>query len=181
MLDTTDHSTAFQSMMDGLGEDKAAFFLAPMPHLAAAGIPVLPTASVNGIVMPMVAATATATAETGEQLTVEVHWYGITFTMNEKLTQDIINGTTAGGVLSGLVVSALGLAGVMTGGIATVVGGIVASVFALKIAEMKIIDNGSGLYWPITWPQWAILLASVPGGPTTMLAAAMVALHPLRN
>jgi hypothetical protein len=181
MLDSVDHSDAFKAMLDGLGPDKDHFFLAPMPHLAAAGIPMLPTAVTNGIAMPMVAATATATAATGEELTVETHWYGITFTMNEKLTQDIINGTTAGGVLSGLVVSALGLAGVMTGGIATVIGGIVATVFAAKIAEMKIIDNGNGLYWPITWPQWAILLASVAGGPTTMLAAAMIALHPLRN
>lgn len=180
MLDSHDHSVAFQSMLNTLGTSKEEFYLAPLPHLAKAGIPLVSNAVSNNAVLPLLAAPA-ALGDSGEQITVETHWYGITFVMNEKLTQDIINGTTAGGVLSGLIVSALGLAGVMTGGIATVVGGVVATVFAAKIAEMKIIDNGNGLYWPITWPQWAVLMASVAGGPTAILAAAMVVLHPLRN
>ena len=181
MLDTIDHATSFAKLQAALGSSVDQFYLAPLPHLATSGIPVLPTAVAAGnVAMPMISAPDAPLAN-GEQLTVEAHWYGITFTMNEKLTQDIINGTTAGGALSGLIVTALGAAGVLTGGLATLIGAAVGAAFSAKVAQMKITDNGTGLYWPVTWPQWAVLLAACPAGPVGLLAAAMAVLHPLRN
>ncbi len=122
-----------------------------------------------------------ALAVAGEKIDVEVNWWGIDFIMNEKLTQDVIAGTTAGGALGTLIGAALGAAGVVTGGIATLIGAALASAFSLKVAEMKIVNNGNGVHWPVTWLQWAPVLAAVPGGPATILAALMVFVHPVRN
>lgn len=122
-----------------------------------------------------------AVSATSEQISASVHWWGVDIVMNEKLTQDIISGITGTGAIGGLIASALGAAGVVTGGIATVIGAGIAAVVALKIAQIKITDNGNGVHWPITWLQWAALLAAVPAGPAGILAAGAVFLHPIRN
>ena len=122
-----------------------------------------------------------AASGTAEQITATVHWWGVDINMNNKLTEDIISGITGTGAVGGLIASALGAAGVVTGGIATVIGAGIAAVVAIKIAQIKITNNGNGVHWPITWVQWAALLAAVPGGPAAILAAGALFLHPIRN
>ncbi len=119
--------------------------------------------------------------EIAEKISVDKHWWGIDIVMNEKLTQDIITGITGSGALAGAIASAFGGAGVITGGVAAIIGAGIAGVVALKVMEIKLVDNGNGVHWPITWLQWAALIAAVPTGPAGVIAAGMVFLHPLRN
>ena len=123
----------------------------------------------------------TAARGVAEQITASVHWWGVDIVMNEKLTQDIIAGVTGTGTVGGLIAAALGAAGVVTGGIATLIGAGIAAVIGVKVAQIKITNNGNGVHWPITWVQWAALLAAVPGGPAAILAAGAIFLHPIRN
>jgi hypothetical protein len=123
----------------------------------------------------------TAARGAAEQITASVHWWGVDIVMNEKLTQDIISGVTGTGTIGGLIAAALGAAGVVTGGIATLIGAGIAAVVGIKVAQIKITNNGNGVHWPITWVQWAALLAAVPGGPAAILAAGALFLHPVRN
>lgn len=112
---------------------------------------------------------------------IETNWWGVNFILNEKVTQDLIAGTTGSGVVAGFVATALGGAGVITGGAATVIGGGIAAIFAIKIAQMKIVNRGNGVHFPITWLQWAAIVAALPGGPAAILAAGAVLLHPIPN
>jgi hypothetical protein len=57
----------------------------------------------------------------------------------------------------------------------------VAAIFEAKIAEIKIINKGKGVHWPISWLQWGILLAAVPTGPVGIVGAGLVFVHPLRR
>ncbi len=114
-------------------------------------------------------------------ISVESHWWGVNFVLNEKVTQDLISGTEGTGVVSGFVAAALGAAGVITGGAATIIGAGIAAIFAVKIAQMRIVNNGKGVHFPITWLQWAALVAALPGGPAAILAAGAVLLHPIPN
>jgi hypothetical protein len=61
------------------------------------------------------------------------------------------------------------------------IGAAFAAAFGLKAAEIKIIDNGKGVYWPITWPQWAVIAAAAPSGPAILTAAISAVVHPLPN
>jgi hypothetical protein len=191
VLDQIAEDTRFNTLMDQMKADPAAlkaFQADPLPRLRKAGIPLLPAVSMPPAAQAFVpeadvgvrAATGLLGAG-GEQIRVSAKWWGIDFVMNEKLTQDIISGVTAGGPLAGAIAAALGAAGVVTGGIATAIGAAFAAVFALKAAEIKIIDNGNGVHWPVSWVQWAALLAAVPGGPAVITAAAMAFIHPVRN
>ncbi|MBE2258675.1 MAG: hypothetical protein H6942_00140 [Candidatus Accumulibacter sp.] len=180
------------SQVNATEESRAAFMADPLPKLKAAGIPLLPTVSIpveaqttmGALNVPVgidaVAAVA-ARAAPGEVITASTHWWGVDIKMNEKMTQDIITGVTAAGPVGGAIAAALGAAGAVTGGIATAIGAGIAAVVALKVAQIKITDNGSGVHWPISWPQWAALLASVPTGPAGIAAAGVIFLHPLRN
>lgn len=116
-----------------------------------------------------------------EAITVKSHWWGIDIILNEKLTVDIIAGTTATGSVATALGAALGAAGIVTGGIATLIGAALAAAFALKVAELKIVDNGKGVHIPITWPQWGTLLVGVPAGVAGIVAALLLFIHPLRN
>lgn len=117
----------------------------------------------------------------GEEVSAETHWWGVDIIMNEKLTQDIIAGITTTGPVASAITAAFVSGGVITGPVGGVIAAGVAGIAALKIAEIKIVDNGSGVHWPISWLQWAILLAAVPTGPAGVLAAGAVFVHPLRN
>ncbi len=97
--------------------------------------------------------------------------------MNEKLTLDIIDGTVATGAVAGLIGPALGAAGIVAGPVAALIAAATAAAFALKVSEMKIVDDGNEVHWPITWLQWAAVLAAVPTGP----AGTLVFIHPVRN
>lgn len=116
-----------------------------------------------------------------EQVSIKKHWWGVDIIMNEKMTQDIIHGITATGPVGGAIAAAFGAAGIITGGVATVIGAGIAAVVAVKVAQIKITDNGKGVHWPITWLQWGALLAAIPGGPAGIAAAGVLFLHPIRN
>jgi hypothetical protein len=116
-----------------------------------------------------------------EHLTVQTHWWGFDINCNEKLTQDIISGTIASGPLATAIASALATAGVVTGGIATMIGAAFAAAFALKAAEIKLVDNGNGVHFPITWLQLAPVVSAIPSGPAGLITAIMVFIHPVRN
>ena len=114
-------------------------------------------------------------------ITVETKWWGIDIILNEKVTADLIAGVTGSGVVAGFVAKALGFAGVITGGAATVIGAGIAAIFAIKIAQMKIVNRGNGVHFPITWLQWAAIVAALPAGPAGILAAGAVFIHPIPN
>lgn len=120
--------------------------------------------------------------ESSEKITITKHWWGIDIKMNEKLTQDIIDGIIGTGVVGAAIATALGATGVITSGIALIIAAGIAGVVAIKIAQIKIINNGKGVHWPITWaPQWAALIATAPTGPAAVLAEGALFLHPLEN
>ena len=121
------------------------------------------------------------TLNASESVTIKTHWWGIDIILNEKLTSDIIAGTTATGSVATALAAAFGAAGIITGGVATAIGAALAAVFALKTAELKIVDNGKGVHFPITWPQWGTLLVAAPAGVAGIVAALVVFIHPLRN
>lgn len=194
MLDTpTLENPDLQAKFDALvasNSDKEAFFANPIAQLQTAGIPVLPTISMPAEAQDMMANALpqfnlmqnfAITATQGEVVKASTHWWGVDVYMNEKMTSDIVNGITAAGPAGSAIAAAFGAAGVVTGGVATVIGAGIGAICAAKIAQIKITDNGKGVHWPISWPQWAVLVAALPGGPASVLAAGMVFLHPLRN
>ena len=116
-----------------------------------------------------------------ESVVIKSHWWGIDIILSEKLTKDIINGTEATGSLAQALAAAFGFAGVFTGGAATLIGAGLAAAFSLKAAELKIADNGKGVHFPITWPQWGTVLAGLTAGVAGVTAALLIFIHPLRN
>jgi hypothetical protein len=177
----------FAVLQAKLARDPAAkkeFQENPLPQLEAAGIPLLPAIATPPSVQALVTGAnigSRAIVVAGEEISVNSHWWGIDVVMNEKLTQDIITGLTASGALGGIIGGAIGAAGIVTGGVATVIGGAIALIIAAKTAEVKIVDNGKGVHWPISWPQWAALIAALPMGVAGIVAAGMAFIHPLRN
>jgi hypothetical protein len=181
----------FTSLMASLEKDpaaRAAFQADPLPVLIGAGIPLAHTPPVPqrpqaaGRFQAQAAVTpAAAGGASGEQISAETHWWGVDIITNEKLTEDIINGTVTAGALGGSIAAAFGVAGILTGGLATAIGAGLAVAFALKVYEMQLINAGNGVHWPISWVQWAGLLAGAAGGPVGITAAAMLWIHPGRN
>lgn len=181
----------FTSLMASLEKDpvaRAAFQADPLPVLIGAGIPLAHTPPAPQ--RPQAAGRfqaqgavpqAAGGGSTGEQISAECHWWGVDIITNEKLTEDIINGTVTAGALGGSIAAAFGVAGILTGGLATVIGAGLAVAFALKVYEMQLINAGNGVHWPISWVQWAGLLAGAAGGPVGITAAAMLWIHPGRN
>ena len=127
------------------------------------------------------AAPLAARGSAPEQITANSYWWGIEIVMNKKMTEDIINGVATTGTIGGAIASAFGGLSLITAGVAAVIGAGIAGVVALKIAQIKIADNGNGVKWPITWLQWAALIAAVPMGPVGILTAGALFLHPIRN
>jgi hypothetical protein len=185
-----------------LTDNPAAFEKAPLAALTAAGIPLVDRAPAQsrragaqgsrrpngGVPPPPIAAAialiekqTAATAAPGEHVSAELYWWGIDVICNEKMTSDIINGTVTVGVLGGALTVAFGALSFISGGAAAVIGAGLAAAFALKVYEMQLVDDGNGVYWPISWPQCAGLVASAAGGPVGLTGGAMLWLHPVRN
>lgn len=116
-----------------------------------------------------------------EQVTVKLRWWGIEIDMNNAFTENVVHGVTGAGGIAGVVAAALGAAGVVTGGVATLIGAGFAAIFGLKIAQINITNNGKGVNWPISWAQWGAILAAAPGGPGAIVIAGAAVIHPLRN
>jgi len=194
MLDTPtltnpDLQTKFNQILAAQG-DKEAFFANPVAELQNAGIPVLPTISVPAEAQHVMQSALpqvnlmqafAVTVPQAEVVKASTHWWGVDIYMNEKMTSDIVNGITAAGPAGSAIAAAFGAAGVMTGGVATAIGAGIGAICAAKVAQIKITDNGKGVHWPISWLQWAALVAAAPTGPASVLAAGMVFLHPLWN
>jgi hypothetical protein len=125
---------------------------------------------------PVVAMAMETSSSDGEQIIVNSHWWGYDIVMNQKLTEDIIEGLTTTEALTGIISAALVAAGVVTGGIAVIVGGAIAGTALLKAFEIKIANNGKGVHWPVTWPQQVYISQS--GDP---IGSVILFLHPFRN
>lgn len=115
------------------------------------------------------------------KILVKKRWWGIVIYMSERLTQDIISGAMAAGALGKLIAVGFGAAGVVTGGVAAVLGAGIATIAILKIVQIRLVNNGKGVNWPISWFQWAALMAAVPSGPAGIATAGVVFFHPSRN
>lgn len=184
----TQTASAFQPAFERLFADiqadparLAAFFANPQPYLVEAGIPVLPEAP------PATAPDGAPQADTlqlganGYQLDVQLKWWGIDLVMNETLTQAIATGAILGGPLASLIASAIAASGLVAAPVAAVIGAAIGTAIAAKIVEIKLVSQGNGVHWPITWPQWAPVIGAVPYGPAAVLAALLVFIHPLAN
>jgi hypothetical protein len=157
----------------------SSFYENPLPVLEAAGIEaaLVPPEEIDEVK----GLKSIKKASAGESFRVKKYWWGQKFIMNEKLTSDIVEGVEVSGGIAALVGPALLAAGAVTAGTAALVGAGLALVFIAKRAEIKMVDNGKGVYWPITWLQWGALAASAPGGPVTFSIAAAAVLHPFRR
>lgn len=99
--------------------------------------------------------------------------------MNEELTQKIITGQIASDALAGLFGAALLAAGIAQP-LAVAAGAAFAAISLLKYAELRIVDNGKGVHWPITWLQWAALILP-PWDIASLTVKGAVLVHTLRN
>ncbi|GAA6137108.1 hypothetical protein NBRC116583_08550 [Arenicella sp. 4NH20-0111] len=117
----------------------------------------------------------------GEKAWIEEYWWGIEIHTNEKLTDNIVDGVTVGAPLSALIVAVLTASGLLTAGAGTVIGAAFGAAFAAKTAQIKMVHNNNGVYWPITWLQWGAVLAAAPGGPVSLSTAIMAFIHPVRR
>jgi|GEM_PF-2893605 len=179
----------FASIKNSLTQDPGAmqaFLTNPAPTLAQAGIPCVEKfsyakryQSTQALATRSTGASDSTGANEGESLKVKWHWWGIDFVMNEKLTQDIIDGTTTTETLTGILAEALVAARVITGPVGTVIGGAIAAVMKLKALIIKIANNGNGVHWPITWLQWAALI--LPPTPDQVFLKASLIVIPFRN
>lgn len=171
----------FASIMDKLTKDPAAmqaFLENPKTTLEQAGIP-----SVENLITKYQSAQMPATRFFNEdqppEITVDRSWWGLTFTMNETLTQNIINNQIPVEALGALIAGGLIIVGIAEG-IATVVGAAFAALLIIKYFELGIADHGNGVYWPITWLQWGAFVYP-PYDPLTIETKAAVLIHPFPN
>jgi len=175
------HEQKFQELLTqaGTGTRREALFANIQTALRKAEIPQVET--IQGTLGTIDKAPAGAAAGTNYQCSVKTYWWGIEVVMNEDLTQAIATGAIVGPPLATLISGAFVAAGIVSGGIAAVIGGAFATALALKIVQIKLTDQGQGVYWPISWLQWAAVAAAVPGGVATVVAAILVFFHPVPN
>lgn len=174
----TDYQAQFETWFANFKANPARleeFLHNPQPFLHGAGIPVL--AALPHALMAPVAAGSLA----DYQIDFKLAWWGIDVTMNEELTQAIISGLIVGAPLVSLITTSLAALEIVTAPIAAVIAAALAASFAVKVAEIKLVDEGDGVHWPISWLQWAAVVAAVPAGPAGVIAAILVFIHPLKN
>ncbi len=195
-----DYEAKFEHLDASMANDPALrekFINDPKSVLAGAGIPTMEALSGSALVHAD-ASTANAAVESfvgkalpranalnasnGYSLDLSKHWWGFDLTMNEELTQGIINGLVAGPNLTDLAKEALDAAGFIGGPLVAVIAAGFTAGFAMKKLEIELADKSKkGVHWPVTWPQLAALLAAAPLGPAAILAALAVWIHPLPN
>lgn len=124
---------------------------------------------------------ALAANNASEECSVETYWWGFDIKMNDKLTDDICTGTISAGALGTTIATALTAGSIITGPIGAAIAAGFATAFGLKVAEIKIVNNGNGVHWPVSWPQLGLVVASVSMGPLSVLAAVLAFIHPGRN
>jgi hypothetical protein len=200
-IDEKDMNQRFSKLLAELDSDparKADFQKDPQPHLTAAGIPLLqtfPAPAAGGTPAPApkphrlkgtggggVGLPAAAAAPAPGKIDASAHWWGVDIVMDEQFTQDVINGVTDSGAIASALTPLLApMAGVAAAAAGPVAGGLALCVVA-KVVEIRLMDlSHTGVHWPITWPQWALLLASLGAGPVGLAAAAGAFVHPFPN
>lgn len=178
-----DYKAKFEKLLADLQANPSAlqaFMTNPQPVLEAEGIPLVESMA-DAVATSQGPTLAAAAAATDYQLRVETQWWGVDFIMNEDLTQAVINGGILEQAIADLVASGLTVAGVVLRPIAVVIAAAFSAVMVAKIVPIKLADQGKGVHWPITWLQWGVLLAAVPGGPAAVAAAMLLVVHPLAN
>ena len=196
MLESKENENRFQDFMKELTSSSATtlsqeFYENPVPILKKRGITIIPSAVASphydshirkmAISIPALSASGAAAAPNeSERLWVVMHWWGPEFFMNEKLTQDIIMGVEMIGAVEVLVVGALAAAGGVPGAIAAAMGVVISTVVAAKTFELKVVDNGNGISFPVSWAQWALIVGAAPPSPPS-IAVAMGVIHPIRQ
>lgn len=178
-----DYDAKFGKLFADLQADPSAlqaFITNPQPVLEAAGIPLVE--SMAGAVAtsqgPTLAAAATAP---DYQLRVETQWWGVDFILNEELTQAIINGRILEQAIADLLASGLDVIGIIARPLAVVIAAAFSAVMVSKIIPVKLADKGKGVHWPITWLQWAGVIAAAPGGPGAVALAMQAFIYPFPN
>jgi len=181
----------FRALVDGGMEGEAD----PIAYLKQAGIQV-PEALTHTTVQAMDASMKSVTAAFSskqlparfdtapndtEQCSVNVSWWGYDIVMNNKLTDDVTSGTIATGTLGTIIATALSAGGVVTGPIGAALAAGFAAAFGIKVLEIKVVNNGSGVHFPVSWIQQGLVVAAISTGPLGVVAAILAFIHPLRN
>jgi hypothetical protein len=113
-------------------------------------------------------------------ISIETRWWGFIIVMDDNITTKIYTGGETVAGVSVIVAGSLATVGAPGAIISVLAGGLAAATFA-KSGEMKVLNNGHGVYWPITWLQLAALIGSAAGGPGPVVAAALLVIHPWPN
>lgn len=168
----------FAMIKDKLSKDPVgmqAFFENPKIMLEQTGIP-----RVEDLITQYQSASEDMKFQSAsEEIKVNTKWWGLDFIMNEELTQKIITGQIASEALAGLISASLLAAGIAQP-LAVAVGAAFAAILVLKYVELRIVDNGKGVHWPITWLQWAALILP-PWDVASLTVKGAVLIHPVRN
>jgi hypothetical protein len=175
---------AFHELMANLKRDPeklALFYQTPTVFLEEAGIPVFekPSDVPGGIEKPAIKTPVKAMAATSG-FHVITHWWGLTFVMDENITNKIAIGEAGLASLGPIIAAGLVASGSVTGPVGSLISASFAAAFALKATEIKLIDGGKGVYWPITWPQWGLVLVNATMPPMLVTTIATF-IHPLPN
>jgi hypothetical protein len=190
MQTTESNQVKFEQLMARLHKDPAAldaFSKNPTSLLSEFGIPAVSAfddldekdkAASSGAHRPAVAQAAAVGG--GENLSVEWVWWGVKVILNEKLTQDVMTGMDWIKGLGPIVDPGLVWACVLTAVCAAIAGQAIALLISAKSAEVKLVDNGNGVYFPLLWPQIPVLIGLGAFPPMEAVADA-VTVHPFRN
>lgn len=109
----------------------------------------------------------------------ETSWWGVSICINDKFCKNLSVAAAPVGLLTGAVTGGLVAGGLAAGPAAASIGAAIGAVLGLKVAELLIVNNGNGVYFPVSWPQWVPLIVCSPFVPVE-LAAVAVLLHPVR-
>lgn len=161
----------------------AAFQKNPVAVLKAEGIATPPT--LKGVNTKATRTTATTNSARSTRafsgVVVGKHWWGLDIIMTEPATQKLIDGATSTSTLGEFMAAALDAANVVSGGVAGVVGSGLALIVEAKVAQVKLVNKGRGVHFPISWVQWGLLASSTATGPSGVLATGVVFVHPAAN
>jgi hypothetical protein len=175
----TENEAKFSRLLASLHADPAElekFTNDPMSFLESAGIPMVPAEELDAL--SSVEDSLTAKPYSG--VSVKKHWWGIDIKMDEQITVDIERGVISVGTLGKIITMAF--AQMASGPVLAAVCGALAAGMVTKALEIKLADrHDKGVHWPISWPQWGTVIADVPMGPSGILAAILIFIHPLPN
>lgn len=188
----SNYEKCFEEFMSSLTTDQAKqdFYNDPIKYLSDLGIPLVSSfdASKSKIAVdfsdPLVQSNffkenvQAAIDVNGAQLTIDRHWWGIDFILNEELTQLLIHFDDTDNIAA---IITTGIGAIISGPAAAALGMGFAIALMAKREQIKFVNKGKGVYFPITWAQWGGLLSQAFGGVTALVAAILVLVHPFSN